>query len=185
MVSTLTSRRTESIGDEFERLVARTRRKTYNLAYRMTMNRDDAEDLTQETYVRAWGSFHKYNRTLPFENWIFRILTNRFIDGLRRKHEQMPLSLDQPLNDASETDYCLEIPDDTANPETRLVQSELGEQVQNALSQLDWKYRIAVKLCDADGLSYDEIAEATGTSLGTVRSRIHRGRKSLREHLAR
>src|ERR1051325_8085398 len=78
---------------EFEKLVARTQRQAYNMAYRMTGNRDDAEDLTQEAYLRAYRSFDKYNRALPFENWFFRILSNLFVDGLRRKPKQAPLSL--------------------------------------------------------------------------------------------
>src|SRR5437016_9300191 len=82
---------------EFEKLVERSQRQAYNMAYRMTGNRDDAEDLTQEAYLRAYRSFEKYNRALPFENWFFRILSNLFVDGLRRKPKQAPISLDQPL----------------------------------------------------------------------------------------
>src|SRR5437762_12075044 len=98
---------------EFEKLVARTQRQAYNMAYRMTGNRDDAEDLTQEAYLRAYRSFDKYNRALPFENWFFRILSNLFVDGLRRKPKQAPLSLDQPMNpgDSGENEYVREIPD--------------------------------------------------------------------------
>src|SRR6266481_1438858 len=80
---------------EFEKLVERTQRQAYNMAYRMTGNRDDAEDLTQEAYLRAYRSFATYNRQLPFESWFFRILSNLFIDLLRRRPKQKPLSLDQ------------------------------------------------------------------------------------------
>ena len=78
---------------EFERLVERTQRQAYNMAYRMTGNRDDAEDLTQEAYLRAYRSFGTYNRQLPFESWYFRILSNLFIDLMRRRPKQKPLSL--------------------------------------------------------------------------------------------
>src|SRR5437016_3521262 len=81
---------------EFEKLVERTQRQAYNMAYRMTGNRDDAEDLTQEAYLRAYRSFATYNRQLPFESWFFRILSNLFIDLMRRRPKQKPLSLDQP-----------------------------------------------------------------------------------------
>src|SRR5437667_10134687 len=106
-----------SHNSEFEALVARTQRQAYNMAYRMTGNRDDAEDLTQEAYLRAYRSFDKYNRTLPFENWFFRILSNLFVDGLRRKPKQAPLSLDQPINEGGETEFSLEIPDPESDPE--------------------------------------------------------------------
>src|SRR5947208_14984323 len=93
---------------EFEALVARTQRQAYNMAYRMTGNRDDAEDLTQEAYLRAYRSFDKYNRALPFENWFFRILSNLFVYGMRRKLKESPLSRDQPLTESTETEYVLE-----------------------------------------------------------------------------
>lgn len=168
---------------EFETLVARTQRQAYNMAYRMTGNRDDAEDLTQEAYLRAYRSFEKYNRALPFENWFFRILSNLFVDGLRRKPKQSPLSLDQPLSDAGEGDYVLEIADPESNPEDLLLKDVMDERIQCALTKLPKDFRTAVLLCDVRGLSYEEIAHAMKTSIGTVRSRIHRGRKMLRKHM--
>ncbi|HXG24309.1 MAG TPA: sigma-70 family RNA polymerase sigma factor [Chthonomonadales bacterium] len=170
---------------EFEELVARTQRQAYNMAYRMTGNRDDAEDLTQEAYLRAYRSFDKYNRSLPFENWFFRILSNLFVDGLRRKPKQTPISLNQPLNDADgESNYLLEIPDDESNPEVQLMENVMDERLQRALAALPQEFRTAVLLCDVEGLSYEEIAKVMGTSIGTVRSRIHRGRRMLRKQLA-
>src|SRR5436853_404047 len=121
---------------EFETLIARTQRQAYNIAYRMTGNRDDAEDLTQEAYLRAYRSFDKYNRALPFENWFFRILSNLFVDGLRRKPKQAPLSLDQPLSDSSESEYTLEVPDVEADPEVRIMKDVMDERIQCALARL-------------------------------------------------
>src|SRR5262245_3211643 len=166
---------------EFETLVARTQRQAYNMAYRMTGNRDDAEDLTQEAYLRAYRSFDKYNRTLPFENWFFRILSNLFVDGLRRKPKQAPLSLDQPLGEPGETDYVLEIADNEADPEGQIMKDVMDERIQCALKRLPKEFRSAVLLCDVEGLSYEEIAQTMGTSIGTVRSRIHRGRRMLKK----
>jgi RNA polymerase sigma-70 factor (ECF subfamily) len=168
---------------EFESLVARTQRQAYNMAYRMTGNRDDAEDLAQEAYLRAYRSFDKYNRELPFENWFFRILSNLFVDGLRRKPRQAPLSLDQPLSESSESDYVLEIPDSESDPQEMMMHTVMDERIQCALSKLPKDFRTAVLLCDVDALSYEEIARVMGTSIGTVRSRIHRGRKMLRKHI--
>ncbi len=169
---------------EFERLVARTKRQAYNLAYRMTGNRDDAEDLTQEAYVRAYRSFDRYNRDLPFENWFLRILSNLFIDGLRRRPKHPPISLDAPLSgNEGKDDYLLEIPDEKADPERLLLEDVLDERLQVALAALPREFRTAVLLCDVEGLSYEDIARVMGTSIGTVRSRIHRGRVALRKRL--
>lgn len=168
---------------EFESLVARTKRQAYNMAYRLTGNRDDAEDLAQEAYLRAYRSFDKYNRTLPFENWFFRILSNLFVDGLRRKPKQMPLSLDQPLIENAESDYRLEVPDPAGDPEEQILKDVMDERIQCALARLPKEFRTAVILCDVEEMSYEEIARTMATSIGTVRSRIHRGRRLLRKYL--
>lgn len=166
---------------EFERLLERTQRQAYNIAYRMTGNRDDAEDLTQEAYLRAYRSFGTYNRQLPFESWFFRILSNLFIDLMRRKPKQKPLSLDQPVgDDEGDDNLLLQIADDNANPERNLMDTVMDERLQVALGALPDAFRTAVMLCDVEGKSYEEIAQAMGSSIGTVRSRIHRGRTMLR-----
>lgn len=175
---------------EFERLVERTQRQAYNMAYRMTGNRDDAEDLTQEAYLRAYRSFNTYNRQLPFESWFFRILSNLFIDVLRRRPKQKPLSLDQPMGDEDADDnLLLQIPADNANPELNLLEGVMDERLQGALSALPEPFRVAVLLCDVEGRSYEDIAQVMHSSIGTVRSRIHRGRSLLRDamdsHLAK
>ncbi len=166
---------------EFEKLVGRTQRQAYNMAYRMTGNRDDAEDLTQEAYLRAYRSFGTYNRQLPFESWFFRILSNLFIDLLRRRPKQKPLSLDQPMGEeGGDENLLLQLPDEEANPERSLMATVMDERLQNALAALPESFRVAVLLCDAEGKSYEEIAAIMGSSIGTVRSRIHRGRTLLR-----
>ena len=166
---------------EFQKLVARTQRQAYNIAYRMTGNRDDAEDLTQEAYLRAYRSFATYNRQMPFESWFFRILSNLFIDLLRRRPKQKPLSLDQSMNDEdSDDNLLLQLPDENSNPERNLLETVMDEKLQNALSALPEAFRVAVLLCDVEGKSYEEIADIMGSSIGTVRSRIHRGRSLLR-----
>jgi RNA polymerase sigma-70 factor (ECF subfamily) len=167
--------------NEFERLISRTQRQAYNMAYRMTGNRDDAEDLTQEAYLRAYRSFDKYDRALPFENWFFRILSNLFVDRLRRKPKQTPLSLSQSLSNAEgDDDFTLEVPDEESNPEVSMMRDIVDERLQKALEAMPKDFRNAVLLCDVEGMSYAEIADAMHTSIGTVRSRIHRGRLMLR-----
>ena len=166
---------------EFQKLVARTQRQAYNIAYRMTGNRDDAEDLTQEAYLRAYRSFATYNRQMPFESWFFRILSNLFIDLLRRRPKQKPLSLDQSMSDEENDDnLLLQLPDENSNPERNLLETVMDEKLQNALARLPEAFRVAVLLCDVEDKSYEEIADIMGSSIGTVRSRIHRGRSLLR-----
>src|SRR5579862_5095638 len=139
--------RPDAYGDhaEFEKLVERTQRQAYNIAYRMTGNRDDAEDLTQEAYLRAFRSFSTYNRTLPFEGWFFRILSNLFIDLMRRRPKHKALSLDQPMSDEETDDnLLLQIPDSMAGPEETLMEQILDERLQSALNTLPEVFRTAV-----------------------------------------
>jgi len=176
-VGTLTTQQAE-----FERCVARTQRQAIHIALRMTRNRDDAEDLIQEAYLRAYRSFDKYNRALSFEAWFFRILSNLFVDRLRRKPNQAPLSLDQPLSKQGEGEFTLEIADCENDPAAQLMRSVMDERIQSALAKLPKRFRVAVLLYDVERLSYEEVARVMGTSIGTVRSRINRGRKLLRKH---
>ncbi|MCL5283677.1 MAG: sigma-70 family RNA polymerase sigma factor [Armatimonadetes bacterium] len=175
---------TPALQQEFESLIANTKRKAYNMAYRMTGNRDDAEDLLQEAYLRAYRSFQTYHRDMPFESWFYRILSNLFIDGLRRRPRQKVVSLDQPVSETNEEDgVALDIPDPTPNPEESFLTTHMAEPLENALASLPEDFRLAVLFCDVDQMSYEEIANAMGTSIGTVRSRIHRGRQMLRRLL--
>lgn len=166
---------------EFEALMQRTKRQAYNIAYRMTSSRDDAHDLTQEAYLRAYRSFDKYDRNLPFENWFFRILSNLFVDTLRRKPKLQSVSLDRGAwNSDGDDEFVPEIASTDGNPEDILMRGIMDERLQNALAALPVEFRRAVLLCDVEDLSYEEIATRMGTSIGTVRSRIHRGRVLLR-----
>ena len=170
---------------EFDRLVARCHRQAYNIAYRMTGNRPDAEDLTQETFLRAYRFFDRYNRSMPFENWLYRIMSRVFIDELRKRPKLKTQSLDQPFSAGGDGDgdVTLEIPDFEANPEQMLLCDTLDEKLQTALNTLPTDFRMAVILSDVEGLCYEEISEIMNCSLGTVRSRLHRGRKLMRNRL--
>lgn len=169
---------------EFDELVRRCHRQAYNIAYRMMGNHADAEDLTQEAFLRAYRFFDRYNRSMPFENWLYRIISNVFIDELRKRPKAKCQSLDQPLMSAGgDTEIKLEIPDFTSDPEAMMLETELDEPLQKALGTLPPDFRKTVILADVEGLSYEDISEAMGCSLGTVRSRLHRGRKMLRSRL--
>ncbi|MEI6513385.1 MAG: sigma-70 family RNA polymerase sigma factor [bacterium] len=171
---------------EFDRLMRKSYRRAYNLAYRMTGDPLEAEDLTQETFLRAYRFFDKYNRWLAFEAWLRQIMHNLYVDMLRRKPKTQGYSLDQPLPNSSDDDddMVADFPDSGANPEKQLLAVEFSADMQEALNRLPHEFREAVVLCDIEDMSYDEIASAVGVSTGTVRSRIHRGRRLLRKWLS-
>ena len=170
---------------EFEHLVQRYHKQAYNIAYRMTGNHADAEDLTQEAFVRAFRFFGNYRRDWPFDNWLYKIMSNLFVDDLRRKPKARLQSLDQPLDLGGRSEEVfLEIPDSASDPARLIDLQELDEYIQAALNSLPPDFRMTVVLADMEGLSYEEISVAMHCSLGTVRSRLHRGRKLLRSKIA-
>jgi RNA polymerase sigma-70 factor (ECF subfamily) len=147
--------------------------RVYRLAYRLTGNRHDAEDLTQDVFVRVFRSLADYTPG-TFEGWLHRITTNLFLDRVRRKQrirfEALPEDSERIVGREPTPD---QVYDD----------SHFDDDVQAALDALSPDFRAAVVLCDIEGLSYEEIAATLGVKLGTVRSRIHRGRSQLRDAL--
>lgn len=166
----------------FDELVHRYHRQAYNIAYRMTGNHADAEDLTQEAFIRAFRFFGQYKRELPFDSWLYKIMSNVFVDTLRRRPKAQVRSLDAPVV-TEDGEASLEIPDNAAGPEETVLSEEMDHRIQAALNSLSEDFRLAVIYADVEGLSYEEIAEAMQCSIGTVRSRLHRGRKMLRDRL--
>jgi RNA polymerase sigma-70 factor, ECF subfamily len=148
--------------------------RVYRLAYRLTGNPHDAEDLTQEVFVRVFRSLSSYTPG-TFEGWLHRITTNLFLDTARRRQRIRFEGL------ADEMAYRLAGSEPT--PAQAFDDSHLDGDVQAALKALPPEYRVAVVLCDIEGFSYEEIAATLGVKLGTVRSRIHRGRAQLRAAL--
>ena len=149
--------------------------RVYRLAYRLTGNRHDAEDLTQEVFVRVFRSLSSYQPG-TFEGWLHRITTNLFLDQVRRKQR---IRFDALAEDAGDR-----LPSTDIGPERAYEHRNLDDDVQTALDALPPDFRAVVVLCDIEGLSYEEIAATLGVKLGTVRSRIHRGRAQLRAALA-
>ena len=149
--------------------------RVYRLAYRLTGNQHDAEDLTQEVFVRVFRSLSSYTPG-TFEGWLHRITTNLFLDQARRKSK---IRFDS-LGEDAET----RLPSRSAGPDTQLLDTMFDDDVEEALAELPPDFRAAVVLCDVEGLSYEEIADVLDLKLGTVRSRIHRGRTMLRRALA-
>jgi RNA polymerase sigma-70 factor, ECF subfamily len=148
--------------------------RVYRLAYRLTGNPHDAEDLTQEVFVRVFRSLSSYTPG-TFEGWLHRITTNLFLDSARRKQRIHFEGL------ADEMAHRL--PGSEPSPAQAFDDNHLDDDVQAALKALPPEYRAAVVLCDIEGFSYEEIAATLGVKLGTVRSRIHRGRAQLRSAL--
>lgn len=169
---------------EFEKLFQRSQRRAYNLAFRLTGNAADAEDVAQDAYVRAWHNFETYDSNRSFEGWLFRIITNRVID-LRRRQKRVPMySLDSPVHgddDGQPIAHEFAAPD--SDPEQIVVGPVMEERLQVALASLPVDYRRAILLCDVEQRSYQEIADQMRCAIGTVRSRIHRARVMLRKRL--
>src|SRR3954454_7509600 len=158
----------------WDEIVAEHSARVYRLAYRLTGNPHDAEDLTQEVFVRVFRSLSSYTPG-TFEGWLHRITTNLFLDSARRKQRIRFEGL------ADEMAHRL--PGSEPTPAQAFDDSHLDDDVQAALKALPPEYRAAVVLCDIEGFSYEEIAVTLGVKLGTVRSRIHRGRAQLRAAL--
>ncbi|MEO6714980.1 MAG: RNA polymerase sigma factor SigE [Mycobacteriales bacterium] len=148
--------------------------RVYRLAYRLTGNPHEAEDLTQDVFIRVFRSLSSYTPG-TFEGWLHRITTNLFLDQVRRKARVRF----EPLPDDAER-----VPGNSPEPGRLLDDRMLDADIQAALDSLPPEFRAAVVLCDIEGLSYDEISATLGVKLGTVRSRIHRGRALLRRALS-
>jgi RNA polymerase sigma-70 factor (ECF subfamily) len=149
--------------------------RVYRLAYRLTGNAHDAEDLTQETFIRVFRSLASYQPG-TFEGWLHRITTNLFLDMVRRRSRLRMEGL------PDDTDR---LPGGGPDPEQIYSETHLDPMLQASLDELAPEFRAAVVLCDIEGLSYEEIGATLSVKLGTVRSRIHRGRAALRESLER
>jgi RNA polymerase sigma-70 factor (ECF subfamily) len=149
--------------------------RVYRLAYRLAGNQHDAEDLTQETFIRVFRNLASYQPG-TFEGWLHRITTNLFLDMVRRRSRLRMEGL------PDDTDRLM---DDGPSPEEVYTETHLDPDLQESLDELAPEFRAAVVLCDVEGLSYEEIGATLGVKLGTVRSRIHRGRQALRSSLER
>lgn len=167
----------------FESMVKTHEKPLYQFAFRLCGNHHEAQDLLQEGLYRAYRSFARFESGTAFDRWLYQIIHNLYIDHYRkRKRRPLVASIDEPLPHL-ETEKNTEIPDWSNNPEVEAMRSELGYQIQEGLKELSPEYRTAVILCDIQGLSYEEISQVLNCSIGTVRSRIHRGRKILRRLL--
>ena len=158
----------------WEEIVRAHSTRVYRLAFRLTGNMHDAEDLTQEVFVRVFRSLSSYTPG-TFEGWLHRITTNLFLDGARRRQRIRFEGLADEV--------ASRLPGREPSPAEAFDDTHLDDDIQAALRALPPEYRAAVVLCDIEGFSYEEIATTLGVKIGTVRSRIHRGRAQLRAAL--
>ena len=158
----------------------------YNTAYRMARNAEDAEDLVQEAYLKAYKYYDKFQEGTNFKAWLFKILKNTFINRYRKQQQQPLHAAFDDIEDAFESQLLADprvspIP----NPEEELLESVLDEHVQKALAELPDDYRMVVLLADLEDFSYKEIADILEIPVGTVMSRLYRGRRMLESAMLR
>ena len=176
------SRRDQELETRFEAEALPLLPGLYSAAFRLTRNAADAEDLVQETFLRAYRGFHQFQPGTNLKAWLYRILMNTFINIYRKKQREP-----QTVSDDEIEDWYLysKMTEQGAEPsaEASVIEALPDEDVQDALSALPDQFRIAVLLADVEGFSYKEIADITGVPIGTVMSRLHRGRKALEKRL--
>lgn len=170
-------------GDQeaFGEIVDIYKNSVYQLCYRMLGNRHEAEDAAQEAFIRAYTNIQSFNQELKFSTWLFRIATNLSIDRMRKKKPNQ--YLDAEVAGKEGLTLYSQIPSDTPLPEIELESLELQETVHKEILKLPEKYRSAIILKYIDELSLNEISEILGLPIGTVKTRIHRGREALRQQL--
>ncbi|MCZ0756907.1 RNA polymerase sigma factor SigW [Anoxybacillus sp. J5B_2022] len=155
--------------------------KVYRICYRMLGNRHEAEDAAQEAFIRAYVNIDTYNPTMKFSSWLYRIATNLSIDKLRKKKPDV--YLDEEVSGTEGLTMYSQLPATDASPEDTVESLELQETVQKAIEKLPEKYRSVIVLKYMEDLSLQEISEILDLPIGTVKTRIHRGREALRKHL--
>lgn len=164
----------------FEMLIMEHERKAYNIAYRFLKNSEDAEDITQEAFLRAFKSIKKFKGHSSFSTWLYRIINNTCIDFVRSKQNKPVDSIDKTIRYEGE-ELELQIPTDENDPVETVETNEISGLMQSMLDQLPDDQKMALVLRDIQGFSYQEIVDITGVGMGTVKSRINRGRMALKE----
>jgi RNA polymerase sigma-70 factor (ECF subfamily) len=179
--------RTRAITDvEFEELFARYHSMVFQLAYRVLGDREEALDLCQEIFLTVYRKMHRFRGESSLKTWIYRIAVNRAANRFRwwnRLRRRGTVSLDEHLSSDSKRSHSDTLESDGKSPEQSLLLMEEREQIERSLLELPIQQRVAVIMRDIAGLSYEEIAESMQVSLGTVKSRISRGREELKRRL--
>ena len=166
----------------FERDALQYMNQLYAAAMRYTRNPEDAQDLVQDTYAKAYTSFHQFEPGTNLKAWLYRVLTTTFINNYR-KDQRRPQTSDSELEDWQLAEASSHTSDQGKSTEDVVLENLPDSDIKNALAQIPEEFRMVVYLADVEGFSYKEIAEIVEVPTGTVMSRLHRGRKQLREKL--
>lgn len=178
--------RRSQAGDKaaFNELVTRYRQRIYAMAYHMTRNEQDAWDLAQDAFVRAWKSIHRFRGDSSFYTWIYRIVSNVTIDSIRKKQGRVETEFDDSLAGLQGIDVrARTVPGGTPSPDENIRQKEIGARITAAIGKLSEDHRAVLILKEIEGLQYHEIAEALDCEIGTVMSRLFYARKKMQAQL--
>jgi len=167
----------------FEALIADYQKRIFSIAYRMIPNPDDAADLTQEVIVKIFKNLDKFQGSSKFSTWVYRIATNTCLDELKKTRRYTTYSLDKEI-ETEEGSLMGELPDNSPTPEQAAERKAVQTAVRIAIGRLGEEHKKVIVLRDLQGLSYEEIAEIIGCSVGTVKSRISRARENLKKILS-
>lgn len=166
--------------DAFEELIKDYKKVAYNIALRVLRNVEDAEDASQEALIKVYKNIQNFNMQSTFKVWMYRIVVNTCIDFKRKKNINA-VSIDENIDLGGNNEHHIEIADDSNNPDALVEKNFNSKLVNDAVNRLDDDYKTIIILRDIQGFSYSEIAEILSSNLGTVKSRLNRARKQLKE----
>lgn len=168
--------------EAFEQLIFDYQKKAYNIALRIMGNQEDAKDMCQEAFIRIYKSIEGFKEQSSFSTWMYRIITNVCLDEIRRKKKNDTVSMDSTF-ETQDGEMHFEVASEDDTPEEAYIRSEKKRAILKAINELNEEYKTAIVLRDIQGFSYEEIANILCCSIGTVKSRINRGRNILKDKL--
>lgn len=167
--------------NSFEELIKEYKKIAYNIALKMLKNKEDAEDVSQEALIKVYKSINRFNMDSSFKTWLYRIVVNTCLDHVR-KNKENPISIDQPIRSGHD-EFYMDVEDNRPTPQEVLETKLTQKMVMDAVNELEEDFKSIIILRDINDLSYEEIAEVLECNIGTVKSRISRGRQKLKEIL--